>query len=364
MMNNGTVEFVFLEDSWLPLHLIASNDSTWPMSHEDTRGSEGQSSPAPAGVSRGVGTRWTGVIQIVMPVFYLVTFVFGLIGNSLTIFVILANLKKLKSLAICFILNLAVADDLFLASLPFIAYNTLSQNWIFGDAICKFMTASRSINSYVSILTMVVMSIDRYLAIVHPLRSMRFRTPKNGAIACLLLWIACVVILTPYWLYANARQNKLPSPLNLTTFRCTMTWPTATYETVWVNFETVSSFLLPILVMVVCYSRLVRCLLLNPVQLQDQAKKPIRKVTVMVSIVTTTFVVCWAPYHIILYRNHMQRKYFGTRPAAAASMPTDAELFRLVVFNSVSQALIFISSCCNPFIYCISSKNFSTYNIH
>lgn len=193
---------------------------------EDTRGSEGQSSPAAPGVSQRI-------VRIVMPVFYLVTFVFRLIGNSLTIFVILANLKKLKSVAICFILNLAVADDLFLASLPFIAYNTLSRNWIFGDAICKFMSASHSINSYVSILTMVVMSIDRYLAIVHPLRSMHFRTPKNGAIVCCLLWIACVLIITPYWLYANARLNNAsqlqPTSLNLTTFTCSMNWPTATH---------------------------------------------------------------------------------------------------------------------------------------
>ena len=69
---------------------------------------------------------------------------------------------------------------------------------------------------------------------------------------------------------------------------------------VWVNFEIVSSFLLPILVMIVCYTRLVCCLLLNPIQLQDQAKRLIRKVTAMVPIVTTTF-VWWAPYHIINY---------------------------------------------------------------
>lgn len=60
-------------------------------------------------------------VRLVVFVLYLVTFLFGFIGNTLTVLVILSE-RKLKSAATCFILNLAVADDLFMLSLPFMAH--------------------------------------------------------------------------------------------------------------------------------------------------------------------------------------------------------------------------------------------------
>jgi hypothetical protein len=71
------------------------------------------------------------VIKYVVVILYLVTFLFGITGNTLTIFVLLRN-RKLKSAATCFILNLAVADDLFVACLPFMAYSTYARRWVFG----------------------------------------------------------------------------------------------------------------------------------------------------------------------------------------------------------------------------------------
>jgi len=67
-------------------------------------------------VSHGMTT-----IRRVVFVLYLVTFIFGFVGNTLTILAILSE-RKLKSAAACFILNLAIADDLFMMSLPFMAH--------------------------------------------------------------------------------------------------------------------------------------------------------------------------------------------------------------------------------------------------
>ena len=61
------------------------------------------------------------IIRRAVFVLYLVTFTFGFIGNTLTVFAILSE-RKLKSAASCFILNLAIADDLFIISLPFMAH--------------------------------------------------------------------------------------------------------------------------------------------------------------------------------------------------------------------------------------------------
>ena len=63
-------------------------------------------------------------------VLYLVTFVFGISGNTITIVVLCK--KGLRSAASCFILNLAVADDLFVVCLPLSAYSTFVHRWDFG----------------------------------------------------------------------------------------------------------------------------------------------------------------------------------------------------------------------------------------
>ena len=93
-------------------------------------------------------------LRYITLVIYLLTFIFGIVGNSLTILVIVRN-KKMKTVATCFILNLAVADDLFMLSLPFFAYSTFAKDWIFGSWLCTIMSALYGINLYASIFTMV-----------------------------------------------------------------------------------------------------------------------------------------------------------------------------------------------------------------
>ena len=48
---------------------------------------------------------------------------------------------------------------------------------------------TRTITAYESVYTLVVMALDRYLAIVHPVRSISWRTVRNSAIAILLTWV-------------------------------------------------------------------------------------------------------------------------------------------------------------------------------
>jgi len=103
-------------------------------------------------------------------------------------------------------LNLALADDLFILSLPFMAHSTLTNHWPFGHAACTILSALRGVNGYASVYTMTVMSVDRYLAVVHPLTSLRYRRPRNAFIVCVVLWTACVIIMTPFWMYHDVTE--------------------------------------------------------------------------------------------------------------------------------------------------------------
>ena len=315
-------------------------------------------------------------------VLYLTTFVFGIVGNTLTIAAIATN-RKLRSAAACFILNLAVADELCVLSLPLLAYSTYTMSWIFGPVLCKAMTVFKCVNGYVSVFTMVLMSIDRYLAVVHPLTSRRYRTTGNATIICALIWTACTVIMTPYWLYSVERPHRRQGP------QCEVIWPDDDgrhrARWFWTNFELVVGFVLPVAVMSVCYLRLIVCLIRGVHQNNETdglsgaspGGRQIKKITGMVFAVTLAFIVCWTPYRVISYsRTVMMASTAVSGSTAATSItsagpptagvsPTSVGVINVqahIVAPIISQCLVFVSSCCNPFIYCISSRHFSKYH--
>ena len=287
-------------------------------------------------------------------VLYLATFVFGLVGNSLTILVLIGG-KKIKNVASCFILNLAIADDLFVICLPFTAYSTFVRNWVFGSIVCKMLNAFWSINLYASIYIMTLMSVDRYLAVVHPLKSIRYRTSRNVFIVCVVIWTSCFVISTPLWMYSEVSSNNQ-------SVRCSIHWPDTTkleHLWFWTMFELCLCFVLPIIVMTVCYSRLLYCVIKKTIDSRrgQGGKSPLRRVTTMVFIVSFVFVVCWSPYHVM--------KVVGVYKTQTVdpSRPPVPDM-RYTVLYILSQVLVYISSCCNPFIYFITSTDFRKYLLY
>jgi len=144
--------------------------------------------------------------RYVVVVLYLMTSVFGMCGNTLTIFVLVHH-KRVKTVATCFILNLAIADDLFLVSLPFMAYSTYAGRWVFGDVACRLMNAFWGVNLYSSIFTMTLMSVDRYLAVVQPLKSIRYRTCRKAFVVCTVIWALGFLFVLPLLLYSAVRRK-------------------------------------------------------------------------------------------------------------------------------------------------------------
>lgn len=71
-------------------------------------------------------------------VFYMLTFAFGIFGNTLVIFVI-AKYDRIRSRSVSnyYIWNLAFADVLFVLTVPFIGFTSFTNNWVFGEWACK-----------------------------------------------------------------------------------------------------------------------------------------------------------------------------------------------------------------------------------
>jgi len=263
-----------------------------------------------------------------------------------------------------------------------VLFSTYTQTWIFGTVACKILSAMKGVNGYVSVLTMVLMSVDRYWAVIHPLRSMRYRTVRNSAVVCVLVWLVCALIMLPYWLYADVGGSSLRRD------KCEITWPLQSQSAhlwFWANFELIVGFIVPVIVVGICYTMLLVGLSRHrrdttcvrdhrAVTSHSGPQQPMRKVTTMVLTVTIVFIVCWTPYHVISYYDSIETaanaRLLMTSSQVSGStglpcddhiqtpMPDTNAILRHVIMNAVAQGLIFVSSCCNPFIYCISSRKF------
>lgn len=84
----------------------------------------------------------------------------GLVGNALVIFVILRS-AKMRTAANIYLLNLAVADELFKLSLPFVASSVALRHGPFRSVLCRTMLSMDGLNMFTSVFCLTVLSVDR-----------------------------------------------------------------------------------------------------------------------------------------------------------------------------------------------------------
>jgi allatostatin receptor len=86
--------------------------------------------------------------------------------------------QQMRSTTNLLIINLAVADLLFIVfCVPFTATDYMLPFWPFGDVWCKIVQYLIVVTAYASVYTLVLMSLDRFMAVVHPIASMSVSTP-------------------------------------------------------------------------------------------------------------------------------------------------------------------------------------------
>ena len=109
---------------------------------------------------------------VVVPVAFGLIALVGIFGNALVIIVVSTN-TQMRSTTNILILNLAVADLLFIIlCVPFTATDYILNSWPFGLIWCQTVQYLIYFTSYVSIYTIFLMSIDRFMAVVFPVSTM------------------------------------------------------------------------------------------------------------------------------------------------------------------------------------------------
>lgn len=168
---------------------------------------------------------------------------FGVVGNILVILSVVCH-RHLRTVTHYFIVNLAVAD-LMLSStvLPFSAIFEILDRWVFGRVFCNVWAAVDVLCCTASIMSLCVISVDRYIGVSYPLRYPAIMTKRRALLAVMLLWVLSIVIsVGPLFGW------KEPAPEDESICKITE-------EPGYAIFSAVGSFYLPLAIILAMYCR-------------------------------------------------------------------------------------------------------------
>lgn len=137
------------------------------------------------------------IVSLIVPVLFGIIFILGLFGNALVVLVVASN-QQMRNTTNILIINLAMADLLFIIfCVPFTAADYVMRYWPFGEIWCKTVQYLIIVTAYVSVYTLVIMSVDRFLAVVYPVASISIRTERHTYWAIAITWIIILLSCLP-----------------------------------------------------------------------------------------------------------------------------------------------------------------------
>ncbi|XP_042345158.1 C-C chemokine receptor type 2 [Plectropomus leopardus] len=264
---------------------------------------------------------------------YYTVFCLSLLGNSTVLWVLLRYMKLKTMTDIC-LLNLALSDIILAVFLPLWAHDT--QNL----ASCKLMTGVYQLGFYSGTFFVTLMSVDRYLAIVHAVAAMRARTLRYGIAASTVIWVLSVIMALPGVTFASLETE----PDNIS--QCQPLYPVES-QNFWKmmrNFSenTVGLFVcLPI--MIFCYVKILVVLSKSRNSKKDRAVK-------LIFTIVCVFVVCWVPYNVMVFLQTLQL-FLDTLNACEPSQTINSAM-------SFAEIIALSHCCINPVIYAFVGEKF------
>lgn len=282
--------------------------------------------------------------NLISMILYAVVCIMGLFGNTLVIYAVL-RFTNMRTVTNMYILNLAIADECFLIGIPFLIITMHLGEWTFGKIMCKTYMVSTSITQFTSSIFLIIMSADRYIAICHPVSSTRYRSPFVAKMVALLAWTISAIFMLPVMMYATTIESDGKDKKTT----CNIEWPqddVAGPGTAFTLYSLILGFVIPLSLILTFYSMVLRKLqTVGPKTRFKDKKRSYRKVTKLVLIVITAYVLCWLPYWI-------SQVALITSPPDICNTQFQITLFVLVGCMGYSNSAI------NPILYAFLSDNF------
>lgn len=276
-----------------------------------------------------------GESKLLLATLYCLLFVFGLLGNGVVILVLVVC-KKLRSITDIYLLNLALSDLLLVFSFPFQTHYQLHQ-WVFGTVMCKVVSGFYYLGFFSSMFFITLMSVDRYLAIVHAVYAMNVRTARMGTALSLTVWLIAATATSPLLVFYQVTSEDGILQCYSSYNHQTLKWKLFTH------FEiNIVGLLVPFTILMFCYvsilHQLKRC--------QNQNKT---KAIQLVLIVVIASLVFWVPFNVVLFLTSLHDLHILDGCATSQ---------QLIYATHVTEVISFTHCCVNPIIYAFVGERF------
>lgn len=258
-------------------------------------------------------------------------------GNGLVVCVLVKHRRQTNLTDIC-LFNLALSDLLFALTLPLFTHNAVVGQWTFGDFLCRFSAITHTTGFFSSIFFIVVMTLDRYVAILHSVTGAWYRTVRVGITMTVSVWTLSFSVSLPDLIFSNVTNESYG-------LACRYVPENKAWNIYKIFSTNILGLVIPLLVMVVCYSRII------PKLVGMKSAKKHRVVKVIITIMATFFLF-WTPYNIYLFLDYLsvEGKLQGKGCDRDAS---------LQLADVVTVCIAYTHCCLNPVIYAFVGQKFA-----
>ncbi|XP_051877286.1 urotensin-2 receptor [Pristis pectinata] len=270
----------------------------------------------------------------------------GVVGNVYVLVVMNFSMRFTGSMY-AYIVNLALADLLYLTTIPFVVCTYFMKDWYFGELGCRFLLSLDFLTMHASIFTLTVMSTERYLAVVKPLATFR-KSSRYRRIIISAVWLTSFLLALPTMIMIDLRQFVRNGTIKR---MCHSTWPRHTYR-IYLTVLFNTSILAPGIVIGFLYIKLTHTYWISQSRnfnIKEVKKAPKQKILYMIFGIILTYCICFLPFWVWqLFILHFKE-------------PINLSPKTFAFVNLFVTCLVYCNSCINPFLYTLLTKNYKEY---
>ncbi|KFP31436.1 P2Y purinoceptor 1, partial [Colius striatus] len=253
-----------------------------------------------------------------LPAVYLVVIPVGLVGNGLGLWHLCTGPRRGTRRPLGLLVgNLGLADLLYVSTLPFlVSYYLRGRVWLFGHGWCRVTRGLFHLNLYASI---GFLTASPWLS--------------------LMVWLWVIALVAPDFAFSKMDEEG------------TQCHDTTGHENLGVYLPytvavTVTGFVIPFLIIIGCYCRVVVVLCRN-----DTVDLSLRRRSIsLVILVMVLFSICFLPYHIFRNLNLLSRGWQLQGSCTQA-------LKNIYISYQVTRGLASFNSALNPLLYVMTGED-------
>ncbi|KAL2089148.1 hypothetical protein ACEWY4_016047 [Coilia grayii] len=260
-------------------------------------------------------------------------FLLGIPGNILVVVMILRHFKR-ENFTLHLMLNLAASDILCLLNTPLAIYNLL-WGWSIGDALCKTFYFFIYLSVAVSLLTITLISVHRYVFVLHPEQWARLGRKGEKALLFILWATACLpcgLLTSTYGVVRHGSRDV-----------CWRIHMSDQRRVAILLSEFVMNFIFPFSIITTSYCRLHK-------KVNQTAFFSDQRLARLIMSIVVTFLILWTPCHVV---------------SLLEVFAFSVKSHNLVLYNKlqaikrVSRPIVksFINSCVNPLLYAFNVRS-------